>query len=189
MNQIIKNVRGAGDDARRRIRFNTKRRLPLTYVREEPKGWPLTRPATRQEWAHVLRVMIMRRIPLRGPIHRTKLIRYVSGDLEAASAAGRIYVDQEFMEMRMVYSELNRMIAKAKIVRTAPMMDDPEMASPDLAIYRTEYADRWLSLVPVTVKAVVDYLPTTNVLDLMVQALVDDDGSVDDQSSPPASSP
>jgi len=110
-----------------------------------------------------------------GPIHRIKLIRYVSNDVQAASSAGKLYVDANFSEMRMVYSELRRMIGNAKIVRLAPSMADPVMAKSAAAVYRTDAAERWLGLIPVTVNAVVDYLPITDVLDLMVQALIDDD--------------
>jgi len=42
-------------------------------------------------------------------------------------------------------------------------------------ICRSEFAEGWLGRVPATVKAVERYLPTTHVLDLMVQALIDDD--------------
>jgi len=173
MDQVIK-IQSASKDGRHKICFNPKRRLSLKYAREEPDGWPLVRPATPPEWAHALRVMIMRRIPKHGPIHKTKLIRYVSADIEAASDAGKIYVNAEFTEMRMVYYELKRM-CNARIIRTAPIMDDPEMALAAPAIYRTEYTGRWIDLVPVTVEAVVNYLPVTNILDMMVQALIDDD--------------
>jgi len=189
MHPFIKSLQDAKADHAKRSRFNPKKRLRLVYVKGEPPGWPLKRPATRPEWAHVLRIMIMRRIPKSGPIHRTKLIQYVSADLLAASDAGKIYVDHDFSEMRMVYTELERLVAQAKIVRSDPHMDDPEMARPDYAIYRTENADRWLSLIPVTVRAVVDYLPTTNVLDLMVQALLDDGESDPSPLEPPLQSP
>lgn len=189
MNPFIKSLQDAKTDHANRSRFNPKKRLRLTYVRTEPPGWPLKRPATRPEWVHVLRIMIMRRIPKSGPIHRTKLIRYVSADLLAASDAGKLYIDTDFSEMRMVYTELERLEGQAKIVRSAPRMHDPEMARADFAIYRTENADRWLSLIPVTVRAVVDYLPTTNVLDLMVQALLDDVEPDPSPLEPPPLSP
>lgn len=116
----------------------------------------------------------MRRIPKYGSIHVVKLIHYVSDDILAASVAGRIYVDPYFTKMRQVYGEFSRMV-KAKTVRIDPGMQDPEMIRDVPAASRTDYTEQWLSLIPATVKAVVDYLPVTNVLDLMVQALVDDD--------------
>jgi hypothetical protein len=153
-------------------------RLRLAYVRKEPEGWPLKRPATPAEWAHAQKVMIMRRVPKMGPIHRDKLIGYVSSDLMAASDAGRIYVDSNFMAMRNLGLELERMCVKDETLRSAPVMEDPEMPRPAPAIYRTEYADGWLQRVPVVVSAIVDFLPTTSLLDMMVQALIDDDLNV-----------
>jgi hypothetical protein len=145
----------------------------LVYTRTEPEGWPLTRPCSKQEWSHILRVMIVRRVPESGPIHRGKLIGYVHGDLSAASDAGRIYVDQFFQMMRSVNAELDRLITKNHILKTAPRMTDPEMPFPDEAIYRDSHASTWLKRVPRTVQAVVDFLPTTSVLDLLVQSLLD----------------
>jgi len=176
MNRFFDELKEARDQAAGKSRFNPDKNLRLTYVREEPKGWPLTRPATPAEWAHVLKVMIMRRVPRHEPIHRTKLIQYVSGDLVSASSAGRLYMGPESWGMRSVHLVLDRqMIGKDKILRTAPTMDDPEMAWSAPAIYRTEHADGWLGRVPVTVNALVDFLPVTNVLDLIVQALLDDE--------------
>ena len=43
------------------------------------------------------------------------------------------------------------------------------------AVYRTEDADRWISLVPVTVRAITDFLPTTSILELLTQAIIDAD--------------
>jgi hypothetical protein len=187
MDPFIKKLRTAKKQTVSRKKFRPRQRLSLTYVRgKEPNGWPLTRPATRVEWAHVLRVMIMRRIPRGGPIHHTKLIRYVSADVQAASDAGKIYVEADFEEMRMAYSELKRMVA-AQIVRMAPRMQDPEMPGWAPAVYRTENAERWLNLVPAVIKAVVDFLPTTSVLDLMVQSLVDAD--VEPDQTPPSQPP
>jgi len=168
----------------RKSKFNPRARLRLTYQRKEPDGWPLKRPATPAEWAHVVKVMIMRRVPKSGPIHRTKLVRYVSGDLLAASDADRIYVDANFMSMRNVRLLVDRMCGGDKTLRVAPRIEDPEMDSPDRAIYRSEYADGWLKRVPVTVSAVVDFLPVTSVLDMMVQALIDDD-EAEETTRPP----
>jgi len=123
----------------------------------------------------VLKVMIMRRVPKSGPIHQIKLIRYVSEDLLAASAAGKIYVDNDFVEMRRVMGVFENMCGRDRTLRTAPFMEDPDMAYEAPAVYRTDAADRWLERVPVVVMAVVNQLPTTSVLDMMVQALLDDE--------------
>lgn len=169
-------------------KFNASMRKPnLAYERkEEPAGWPLTRPATRYEWSHVLRAMIVRRVPESGPIHKGKLIGYVHADLQAASDAGRIYVTSDFYAMRSVPAELDRLLGKANVLKAAPRMKDPEMPFEDEAIYRTEHTPVWLSRVPKVVQAVVDFLPTTSVLDLMVQALIDAPGS-DPHPQPPQS--
>jgi len=180
MDPFIKKLQIAKEQTVSRSRFDPRKRLRLTYVRgkDEPSGWPLTRPATRVEWAHVLRVMIMRRIPKSGPIHYIKLVRYVSADLQAASDAGKIYVEADFEEMRMVYTEMKRMVAD-QIVQMGPRMHDPEMGALAPAIFRTENAERWLDLIPAVIKAMVDFLPTTSVLDLMVQSLLDADEELD----------
>lgn len=145
----------------------------LKPTRDEPEGWPLTRPATVTEWSHILRLMIVRRVPESGPIHKDRLIGYVNEDLQAASDAGRIYVDQYFRYMRSVYAEFDRLVAKLKILKTAPRMKDPDMPFEAEAVYRTERTSIWLSRVPRVVQVVVDFLPTTSALDLMVQALID----------------
>ncbi|MGE3483694.1 MAG: hypothetical protein AB7L09_03060 [Nitrospira sp.] len=165
-------------------RFFARQRPPkLNYERSrEPDGWPLTRPASKDEWSHVLRVMIVRRIPETVPIHRGKLIGYVHADLEAASNAGRLYVDSFFVAMRSVHAELSRLVHHYNVVKTAPNMSDPDMPWPDEAVYRTERTDLWLSRVPKLVQVVVDYLPTTSALDLLVQALYD---APDESPSPP----
>jgi len=173
--------RGSG-----RSNFNSRKPIKLTYEREEPKGWPLTRPATRIEWAHVIKTMIMRRVPVVGPIHRDKLCRYVTADLQAASAAERLYVSSDFEEMRRVYILLGVMI-KDKTLRTAGHIKDSEMHRSAPAIYRTDYAKGWLERVPATVSAVVDYLPVTDVLDLLVRVLFDQE--VVDSRDPLGESP
>ena len=160
--------------AKWRNSFLVNARIKLNYVRDkEPAGWPLTRPASAVEWSHVLRVMIMRRVPESGPIHRARLIKYVTDDLASASDAGRLYVDQYFSQMRAVLGEVNRLIESTGILKSAPYMVDPEIPYPDVAIYRTERAVDWLGRVPRVIQAVVDYLPTTSVLDMVVQALID----------------
>ena len=146
----------------------------FSYVYDvEPPGWPLTRPASALEWSHVLRVMLVRRVPLHGPIHRLKLINFVAADLVAASKAGRIYVDNYFTQMKPINVELSQLIDRADVLRHAPVMHDPDMPYPAQAIYRTDRTNTWLGHVPKVVKAVVDYLPTTSALDLLVQALID----------------
>jgi hypothetical protein len=160
--------RGSG-----RSNFNPRKPIKLDYERDEPEGWPLTRPATRIEWAHVIKAMIMRRVPVVGPIHRDKLNRYVTSDLQAASAARRLYVTSDFEEMRRVYILLGVMISRDKTLRIAGLIKDPEMHRAAPAVYRTDYAEGWLKRVPAIVSAVVDYLPVTDVLDLMVRALFD----------------
>lgn len=159
----------------------------LSYERSsEPEGWPLTRPATRYEWSHVLRVMIVRRVPESGPIHKGKLVGYVHSDLAAASDAGKIYVTSDFVAMRSVMAEIDRLIGKTFVLKAAPRMTDPEMPFEDEAIYRTEHAAEWLSRVPKVVQVVVDFLPTTSVLDLMVQALIDAPGEDPSPLQPPS---
>jgi len=151
------------------------RRLRLVYTYKEPVGWPLTRAATNYEWAHVLRMMIVRRVPKTLPIHRGRLIEYVKSDLQSASDLGRIYVDDSFSCMRMVAKDIDRLIGQ-QTLRTAPdRMDDPEMGYDDWPIYRTPDTQGWEDRVPVVVRTVVDFLPTSNVLDLLLQALLDDD--------------
>jgi hypothetical protein len=162
--------------AARRLRSTLNRRLRLSYTFSEPAKWPLKRPATNYEWAHILRVMIIRRVPKMRPIHRGRLIQYVRNDLQAASDRGRIYVDSSFTRMRMAKTELDRLIGH-QTLRTAPSMEDPEMGYSDAAIYRTEYTEGWIDRVPVVVQAVVDFLPTSNVLDMMLKALLDEEGS------------
>jgi len=160
--------------AARQKRMTINRRLKLNYTGKEPAGWPLKRPATNIEWAHVLRVMIVRRVPKTQPIHRGRLLQYVRGDLQAASDRGRIYVDDSFSCMRMASKDLDRLIGQ-KTLRDAPSMKDSEMGYEDCAIYQTEHTQGWLDRVPVVVQAVVRFLPMSSVLDMMLKALLDDD--------------
>lgn len=184
MNRSIDDIREAQRKAANRLHFKYKKPIDLSYALDEPDGWPLTRPLTRIEWSHALKAMIMRRVPKIQPIHKVKLIHLVTEDLLAASRSGRIYVDADFVAMRRVYIVLDQMIGKDRTLRTADRMDDPGMRFRAPAVYRTEHAEGWLGRVPVTVQAVMDYLPTTNALDLLVQALVDDGTS----PSPPEQS-
>jgi len=126
--------------------------------------------------------MVMRRVPKVDPIHLHKLIKHVRADLQAASDAGKIYVEPGFLGMRGVHVEIERLTLNSKVLRSEGSMEDSDMDRRAPAIYRTEYASRWLAHVPVTVQAVVDFLPITSVLDMMVQALEDDDGT---QGPPP----
>jgi len=188
MDRFIDSLNEARDQTVARRRFNARRYITFKFVRQEPEGWPLTRPATNYEWAHVIKAMIMRRVPKTGPIHRAKLVQYVTSDLELASESEKIYVDGQFQALRQINKVLSEMCGKDKTLRTAPLMEDPEMPFSDHAIYRTEYADGWTSRIPRTIQAIVDYLPTTSVLDLMVQALFDEE-EIHDPPPPPLSSP
>jgi len=162
--------------AARRLRSAINRRLNLKHTYKEPPNWPLKRAATNYEWAHIIRVMIIRRVPKMLPIHRGRLLQYVRSDLQAASDRGRIYVDNSFSRMRMAKTELDRLIGQ-ETLRTAPLMEDIEMGYSDAAIYRTEHTQGWIDRVPVVVQAVVDFLPTSNVLDMMLKALLDEEVS------------
>lgn len=173
MDRIIRQLNEAKRKHQGSKRFNARKPLRLKYVHTEPVGWPLTRPATRQEWAHVIKAMIMRRVPVMQPIHKLKLLHYVAGDITSASDGGRLYVDPDFTEMRRIYILAEQMVRKDRTLRFAGEMLDPEWRFRAPAVYRTEHAKDWLTRVPAVVNAVLDYLPTTNALDLMVQALLD----------------
>ena len=173
MDRFIESLNQAKNQTQARRRFRSRRYITLKYVTEEPEGWPLTRPPTKYEWAHVVKAMIMRRTPKHGPIHRGRLVQYVTADLETASEAGLLYVDKDFQAMRQVSRLLDSMCEKDQTLRTVPIMEDDEMGYPDQGIYRTEHAEGWVNRVPLVVRVVTDFLPTTSALDLMVQALID----------------
>jgi hypothetical protein len=155
--------------------YRCYRQPHLKYVTKEPERWPLTRPATSYEWAHVLKVMIMRRVPKKRGVHRDRLFEFVNADLMLSSDSGRFYVDADFQAFRRVDRELDRMICKDRTLINQEYAVDTELGSEAPLIYRTDYSAEWSSLVPVAVQAIVEFLPTANLLDLMVSAIDDED--------------
>lgn len=143
------------------------------HVNEEPDRWPLTRPGTSAEWDHVMKVMVVRRVPKYGPIDRIELMHLVDEDIKTASARGLIYVDSDFIALSHPSSVINKMCSRDKTLRAIGTVKENGLISS--VIYRTEITDRWIGLVPVAVQAIVNFLPTTNLLDMMVQSLNDDE--------------
>lgn len=188
MDQFIHRLNQAKkNDFERRTYFNPRKGITLRYVREEPDGWPLTRPATRLEWAHALKALIMRRVPATGTIHKAKLIMLAQRDLISASDKGKLYVGPDFSGMRRLYILADIMIRRDGTLGTGlTKIEDPEMRRHDYPVYRTGHAEGWLKRIPVTVQALVDYLPTTNPLDLLVQALVDEESDQSPPDTPPS---
>lgn len=145
------------------------RSTKLTNAIKEPRGWPLTRPVTPAEWQHVIKVMVVRRVPKTSPVNRGKLVGHVTADVTTASDAGRIYVASDFSGFCNASTVLAKLV-NDKVLRTAA--DSDEDGGPS-SIYRTENTSEWEKLIPAVVRAVVDYMPVTDVLDLMVDALND----------------
>ena len=88
----------------------------------------------------------------------------MKADLQAASDAGKLFTSSLFKIRSPNYaldlmSERDRTLGRVR----------------SIGIHRTDYADEWIGLVPITVRTVAEFLPTTSVLDLMVQALIDCD--------------
>lgn len=148
--------------------------MKIGRAEREPDGWPLVRPATASEWEHVLKAMIVRRVPKTRRIHKYKLIEAVESDIRAASDAGRIYVDAEraFVNVDGVLMKLVR----DRVLGTAfEDIVDPTYIYPARPIFRTDYTGEWERLIPVTVRAIVGFMPTVDLLDLLVDALSDDE--------------
>lgn len=144
------------------------RYINFNIASKEPSGWPLTRPLTPEEWKHVVKAMMVRRVPKTQSFSRDKLLSVTMNDIRAASDAGRIYaaIESNWINTGNVLAQL----AKDGVLKTALYQ---EASVTVLHAYRTDYTDEWVSLVPVTVKAALNFMPVTDVLDLLVDALND----------------
>jgi hypothetical protein len=148
------------------------RYINFNIATKEPTGWPLTRPLTLEEWKHVVKAMMVRRVPKTQSFSRDKLLSVTMNDIRAASDAGRIYAanDSNWVNTGNVLAQL----AKDGVLKTAFYQEASGPSTrPVLHAYRTDCTEEWEGLVPLTVKAALNFMPVTDVLDLLVDALND----------------
>lgn len=149
------------------------RYIDLVNSTQEPRNWPLTRRATTEEWNHVVKAMIVRQVPKTRPISRRQLLDIVREDLLTASESGRIYVGPDFSKFINTVDLMHKLMHD-KILRSG--MGQAPPGSPTvgvISVFRTEFTEGWEKLIPKTVEAILRTMPTNNVLDLLVDALID----------------
>lgn len=151
---------------------HTSSYVSLTGARKEPAGWPLTRRATAEEWGHTVKAMLVRRVPKTAPIPRSQLVGVIADDVKCASDAGRIYVGPNFVSYIKVADVLSKLIDD-KVLRICEMETGMDTIRGTLGVIRTEFTDEWERLIPVTVRAILKIMPTSDPLDRLVDALID----------------
>jgi hypothetical protein len=142
-------------------------------ARQEPNGWPLKRPITQVEWRQVIKAMVIRRVPETRSIDRVALHSFVNQDVTATLESGRLYLDSGLYPTNHGGTVIGELI-KHGLLREGIVgyrLDFPSIAV--MNIFRTEYTEEYLSLLPRHIAAVLDYFPVTNELDLLAGLISD----------------
>lgn len=167
-NEVIAAIFGSGVPVKSRY-------IELPKSSTEPPNWPLTRRATSNEWWHVVKAVFVRRVPKTQPICRRKLLTVVADDLRVAASSGRIYVDADVSGFVNTSDVLGKLVVD-KVLRFGMSESNAEDGKPGVySVFRTEFTDEWERLIPKTVKAILAIMPSTDVLDMLVDALIDDE--------------
>lgn len=143
--------------------LSRSRYVSYKKAQTEPNGWPLNRRATTEEWRHVLKAKLVQRVPKTRSVPGQKLLAVVRDDIAAADLVGKIYLgpdSENYIDIRAV---LNNLINDKVLGLTAE------------EIVRTDFTDEWEKLIPATVRSVLNFFPVTDILDLLVDALIDDE--------------
>ena len=130
---------------------------------EIPAHWPLKRPINDREWKHVLKAMILRRIPTNTPIPEDELARFVNEDMKAAipllvtEKGFHGWLGEDYLKRKFV------LLAQDGRLHLAKMGTDEEKdGRAVLGVYRTETTQRFLDELPLILRKVLDILPITN---------------------------
>lgn len=140
---------------------------------EEPKGWPLNRPITTTEWAQVLKLMALRRLPEGRSMARRTLEKYLQDDISATLESGKLYLEPTKFPAAYAPNIVSTLIRDG-ILREGMVGYDPLRPSiPVMHLFRSDTTGEYLSLVPKHIDAVLNFFPVTNELELLASLFSD----------------
>lgn len=135
---------------------------------QPPSGWPLKRPLTSQEWGTIVRVLILRRLSEHVPVELATVCKAVAEDTRAAEP--KLYGAGYAMAPDTVESVIEYLVktGRAVIVSLGP---DPNRDGFDLlGVMATAQSRDYRKTLSAPVRAVLRYLPYTNLLDAIALA-------------------
>jgi hypothetical protein len=137
------------------------------------RSWPLKRGITNKEWLQIIKAMIVRRVPTRLPIPRDMLASFVLDDVKASLQRGIKFDGQVYVykDVSYIFLKIGELVHARRL--ELKMMAQDEKGLAVLGVYRTERSQEIIDLLPVTLKAVLDYLPVTNLMAWMAYEAAD----------------
>lgn len=102
---------------------------------DEPKGWPLKRPLTHEEWNQIIKAMILRRVPETRSISHEDLARYANDDISAAFDAGRVFTDQPVRHIfipTLIRSLIKDRLLREGVVEINHVVEETKIDASDL---------------------------------------------------------
>lgn len=139
-------------------------------------NWPLKRPMTNKEFNHLVKIFIIRRIPDEGSIEMTQLKKLVGDDMKIAVPKLQLEEPARYTEFKnyVLYVEIavERMVDSGWL--DFVQMELLEWEKPldfelgwKRGVSKTERTDDFVKYLPITVKRVMEILPTANVTQLI----------------------
>jgi len=142
-----------------------RKRSFLKLEGPKPEDWPLKRPITYAEWHHVIKATIMRRVPHGHPIETQTLIRFAGEDVQVGVKM-IVLDDNNFRYEKTDYGVFVvereiRSLKRAGLLRVGLMVDHRE------GVFRTDSSEMFDDFLPESIKAVLNYLPILNLMDML----------------------
>ena len=142
-------------------------------VTGEPSGWPLRRPLTSAEWHQVMKAMVIRRVPEGRSIDRQTLLGFAREDIRATIESGKLWLEPGYPPANFAGNSLEKLI-KDQTLREGVVGYNPNFPSmPVKNIFRTDYTEEFVALLPRHIVAVIDFFPVKNELELLASLMQD----------------